>query len=179
MMDITTSHPVRRLLLQLATYNGWATLRLYTHIDALPEADYRRDAGLFFKSVHGTLNHLLVGEHLLWYERFAHAASPKLALDAQVEVDRLALRQRLLDGAARWPGLLARWPDSRFDGELNYARMSGDAVSLPFAATLLHVFNHGTHHRAQITVALTAMGHACPELDMVIMLQQAHRGDMV
>ena len=44
-------------------------------------------------------------------------------------------------------------------------------MRLPFAATLAHVFNHGTHHRGQITAALTAMGHACPELDMVWMLQ--------
>ena len=42
---------------------------------------------------------------------------------------------------------------------------------LPFAATLGHVFNHGTHHRGQITAAITAMGHACPEIDMVWMLQ--------
>ena len=174
-MDTTMSHPMRMLLRQMATYNVWATRRLYSHVDVLPEADYRRDAGLFFKSVHGTLNHLLVGEHLLWYERFAHGVSPKLALDAQVEADRVALRQRLLDGAARWSTLLAGWPDSRFDSELNYTRMTGDAVSLPFAATLLHVFNHGTHHRAQITAALTTMGHACPELDMVIMLQQQNR----
>ena len=47
----------------LARYNGWATRKLYEHVDALSDADYRRDAGLFFKSVHGTLNHLLVGEH--------------------------------------------------------------------------------------------------------------------
>ena len=38
----------------LARYNLWATRKLYEHVDALPEADYRRDAGLFFKSVHGT-----------------------------------------------------------------------------------------------------------------------------
>jgi uncharacterized damage-inducible protein DinB len=42
---------------------------------------------------------------------------------------------------------------------------------LPFAATLAHVFNHSTHHRGQITAALTAMGQPAPELDMVYMLQ--------
>jgi uncharacterized damage-inducible protein DinB len=41
----------------------------------------------------------------------------------------------------------------------------------PFAATLAHVFNHGTHHRGQITAALAATGHECPELDPVWMLQ--------
>jgi uncharacterized damage-inducible protein DinB len=48
--------------------------------------------------------------------------------------------------------------------------------ALPFAPTLGHVFNHATHHRGQITAAITAMGHRCPELDMVIMLQAESRG---
>ena len=50
--------------------------------------------------------------------------------------------------------------------------MRGTPASLPFAATLAHVFNHGTHHRGQITAALTALGQPCPELDLVYMLQQ-------
>ena len=38
--------------------------------------------------------------------------------------------------------------------------------------TLDHVFNHGTHHRGQITAALTALGQPSPELDLVYFLQQ-------
>ena len=41
--------------------------------------------------------------------------------------------------------------------------------ALPIAATLAHVFKHSTHHRGQITAAVTAMGQ--PELDMVKRLQ--------
>ena len=52
---------------QLARYNVWATERLLDAVRALPDDDYRRDVGLFFKSIHGTLNHLLVGEHCLLY----------------------------------------------------------------------------------------------------------------
>ncbi len=37
---------------------------------------------------------------------------------------------------------------------------------------LAHVFNHGTHHRGQITAALTALGQPSPELDLVYFLQQ-------
>lgn len=54
---------------------------------------------------------------------------------------------------------------------LNYNRSDGQATSLPFAQMLGHVYNHATHHRGQITAALTAMGHASPELDWVRMLQ--------
>ncbi len=155
----------------LARYNLWATRRLYVSVDALSEADYRRDAGLFFKSVHGTLNHLLVGEHAIWFPRFAEGVSNHVALNTELEPDRARLRQRLIDGAQRWAPLIAALPAERFSGTLDYTTTRGVPQSLPFAATLAHVFNHGTHHRGQISAAITAMCHACPELDLVWMLQ--------
>jgi uncharacterized damage-inducible protein DinB len=156
----------------LARYNAWATRRLLDAVAPLPEADYRRDMGLFFKSMHGTLNHLLVGEHLLWFRRFAHGESPRLELDAEVEPDRARLAERLRDGAAAWVPLIAGWPATRFDGTLDYVTTRGRALSLPFAPTLTHVFNHGTHHRGQISAALTALGCAAPVLDLVFQLQE-------
>ena len=92
---------------QLARYNVWATARVLDAVRALPEEAYRRDVGLFFKSVHGTLNHLLVGEHHLWFVRFAEGISPKVALDAELESDRAQLDARLREGAARWAPLIA------------------------------------------------------------------------
>lgn len=160
----------------LARYNVWATERLLSgHVQPLPEADYRRDAGLFFKSVHGTLNHLRVAEQLLWFERFARGVSPKRALNEEVETDRAKLAADLLAGARAWGPLIASWDASRFDGTLDYVTTKGVPMSLPFAATLTHVFNHSTHHRGQISAALTAMGHACPEIDLAWMLQAEAR----
>ena len=45
-------------------------------------------------------------------------------------------------------------------------------MSLPYAATLMHVFNHATHHRGQITAAMTTLDYASPELDMLFMLME-------
>jgi uncharacterized damage-inducible protein DinB len=155
----------------LARYNLWATARLADHVDALPEADYRREVGLFFKSIHGTLNHLLVGEHLIWYPRFADGVSNGVALDAEIEPDRRRLRERLLEGAARWQPMIEAQPESVWAGTLEYTTTRGVPQRLPYAGTLGHVFNHGTHHRGQITAAITAMGHAVPEIDLIWMLQ--------
>ena len=166
------SSPLREHLQTLARYNLWATKRLCTQLAVLPNADYRRDAGMFFKSIHGTLNHLLVGEHLLWFARFAEGSSRVTALDMEAEPERHRLQERLQEGALAWLPLIEVWPEGRLLGMLDYRRIGGQPVSLPFAATLAHVFNHGTHHRGQITAALTAMGQACPELDMVTMLQE-------
>lgn len=158
--------------LQLARYNVWATRRLLDAVANVSEADYRKDVGLFFKSVHGTLNHLLVGEHMLWYPRFSEGVSSKVALNAEVDIDRARVAQALLDGVGRWIPLIESWPAERFDSVLSYTTMRGTPATLPFAATLAHVFNHGTHHRGQITAALTALGHPCPELDLVYLLQE-------
>lgn len=156
----------------LARYNVWAIERLLAAVAELPEEDYRRDAGLFFKSIHGTLNHLLVGEHHLWFVRFSEGTSPRVALNAELEPDRQRLAERLREGAARWQPLIQSWPSERFEGSLSYVTMRGQQATLPFAATLAHVFNHGTHHRGQITAALTALGRVTPELDLVYMLQE-------
>ncbi len=156
----------------LARYNVWATKRLLRAVEALPETDYRRDVGLFFKSIHGTLNHLLVGEHLIWFARFAKGVSPKVPLDTEAEPDRARLAQALKGGAANWLPLISAWPNERFGGTLDYITLNGQPASLNFAATLAHVFNHGTHHRGQITAALTAMGQTCPDLDLVTCLQE-------
>ena len=162
--------PLREQLRLLARYNLWATRALLDHVDALPEADYRRDVGLFFKSVHGTLNHLLLGEHEIWYRRFAEGGSTVTALDTEIEPDRQALRDRLIDGALAWLPLIEVWPEQRLRSKLDYQRTDGVPASLPFAAALTHVFNHGTHHRGQVTAALTALGRPCPELDLALML---------
>ncbi len=155
----------------LARYNVWATALLLDAVSILPDSDYRRDVGLFFRSIHGTLAHLLVGEHHLWFRRFGEGVSPVVALDSDLTPDRRALAAQLLQGARRWQSLIASLPPERFDGMLDYTTMRGQPARLPFAATLGHVFNHATHHRGQITAALTALGRPCPELDLVYFLQ--------
>ncbi len=157
----------------LALYNLWATRRLCAALESVPDEHYRRDVGLFFKSIHGTLNHLLLGEHGLWFKRFTGAPTdPDIkSLAQEIEPDRARLTQRLLEGAATWLPALQGWSEPRWAQDLEYRSTAGDALKLPFAATLMHVFNHSTHHRGQITAALTMLGHPCPELDLVAMLR--------
>jgi len=169
-MAAMNTSPWHRHFNSQARYHVWATHRLLEAVSRVSAEDYQRDVGLFFKSIHGTLNHMLVAEHLLWYARFAKGASPMLALDAEIEPHRERLAQALKGGSANWTSLIGNWPAERFDGHLDYQTSKGEPLSLPFAATLAHVFNHATHHRGQITAALTAMGQPCPELDMVYFL---------
>jgi uncharacterized damage-inducible protein DinB len=49
---------------QLAQYNRWANARLYAAALDLPEQAYRQPVGVFFGSLHGILNHLLLTDRL-------------------------------------------------------------------------------------------------------------------
>jgi len=154
----------------LARYNIWATTKLSQSLANVTDADFYRDSGLFFQSIFGTLNHLLLGEHELWFSRFAKGYSPTLQLNSIVEQDRHILIQTLQEKALNWITFLNDLDPQDLAGNLNYQTSTGQPKSLPYAATLVHVFNHGTHHQGQISAALTAMGYACPELDLVYML---------
>ncbi|GAA5018151.1 DinB family protein [Acinetobacter puyangensis] len=154
----------------LAHYNIWATQRLKDVLADVSDQDFFTDSGLYFKSIFATLNHLLVGEHYLWFPRFATGTSARLTLNTIIEQDRHILTSTLLEKSHHWLGFLNDLDEQRLAQNLHYQTSSGQDMVLPYAATLLHVFNHGTHHRGQITAALTAMGYPCPELDLVYML---------
>lgn len=160
---------------QLARYHAWATHKLLADdLARLSDDEWHRDLRLFFGSVHRTVNHLLVAD-TLWFARLAENTSIRIALDAELHTDRAALCAALAAATDRW----APWADTmdatRLDGDLAYTRSDGQAARIPLAPALGHVFNHATHHRGQITAAVTALGHPGPSLDWSYMLQSESR----
>src|SRR5882724_6852386 len=75
---------------QRAAHNRWANARLYEAALSLSDADYRRDVGAFFKSMHGTLNHLLLTDRL-WLKRLTGEGEHPNQLNAILHEDRRAL----------------------------------------------------------------------------------------
>src|SRR5258708_23957370 len=65
----------------LGHYNAWANGRLYDAAAGLSAEQYRADRGAFFKSVHGTLNHLLATDRI-WMQRFTGEGDAPGRLDA-------------------------------------------------------------------------------------------------
>jgi hypothetical protein len=74
-----------------AGYNAWCNTRLYDAAARLRDADYRANHGAFFKSLHGTLNHLLVGDRI-WMQRFTGEGEIPKSLDAILYDDFAGLR---------------------------------------------------------------------------------------
>lgn len=149
----------------MADYHRWAFGRLYAEVDRLSDEDYRRDCGQFFGSVHGTLNHLLLVEHL-WQARLAHTVFAATGLDQELETDRAELKRRLLDFATGWRPFVDALTPQKLAGDLAYRSMAGDDYVMPYASLVLHVFNHATHHRGQASIALVQFGGAAPVMDL-------------
>jgi uncharacterized damage-inducible protein DinB len=83
-----------------AGYNAWCNERLYDAAATLLDTDYRADRGAFFKSLHGTLNHLLVGDRI-WMIRFTGEGELPKSLDTILyeNFDDLRAARRAEDAA--------------------------------------------------------------------------------
>lgn len=156
----------------LARYNVWSTQKLNQTLENVSDEDFNADCGLYFKSISGTLNHLLLGEHYLWFPRFLSKPSPILKLNTIIESNKTELLLQLEKRAGNWVEFLNQVNVEHFKQDLHYKSSAGEKMRLPYGSTLLHVFNHGTHHRGQVTAALTSMGYPCPEIDLIYMLTE-------
>ena len=167
--------PAKDLLALMARYHAWATDRLLASIARIPEELYRKPCGLFFGSIHGTLNHLLLTDAELWYPRFTGDRTSSLPLDAELEHGRPALASRLTAAAARWSRYIESLDEPALAGDLRYTMTTGQARTLPISGALLHVFNHATHHRGQVTAAISQLGFEYEPLDLpyLIFAEQA------
>lgn len=155
---------------QMARYHKWATERLLASVAAMPDELYGQPCGLFFQSIHGTLNHLLLTDREIWYPRFAEGRSAILPLDAELESDRAVLASRLVAATAQWAEYVGSLGEEELAGDLQYTMTTGQARMLPMSAALLHVFNHATHHRGQITAAMSMLGFECLSLDLPLLI---------
>ncbi len=152
-----------------ADYNAWVNTRLYDTCAALSPADYRADLGAFFCSVHGTLNHLLLGD-LLWLGRIQGRAPEFTRLDAEICGDLHALRARRVATDEAIADCVRSLTETDLDRSVRYVSvMTGRQMSLPLWAALTHLFTHQTHHRGQLTALLSRLGVDHGAIDLVWM----------
>lgn len=153
-------------LRRLLAYHGWAYSELIRALQALPETQYHADCGLFFGSLHGTLNHLVVVDRL-WLARVLGEPSPYASLREEAASNLPTLSALLATGVAAWQAQLDNRDDGAIAAPVHYHTMAGDAQSRPLAELVTHLVNHGTHHRGQMSAALTRLGHPAPVLDYI------------
>jgi uncharacterized damage-inducible protein DinB len=149
----------------LTQYHYWAFSRLYEYLESVSEADYRRECGLFFKSIHGTLNHSLLADKI-WYGRCINQPFTVSGLDEELCSDRKQLEIEMKNQLIKWNEFLMQIGPDRLGNIIEYRTTEGSHKTLQLANILSHVINHGTHHRGQVSAALTQFGYPPPEIDL-------------
>jgi uncharacterized damage-inducible protein DinB len=158
----------------LASFNAWANRRLYEAVAGLPEDEYRKErACAFFASIHGTLNHLLVGDRL-WFGRVEGVAADISGLDQILYDDFAALRAAREVEDARIIALVEDFDDAGLKQERRFRIMTApEEQALPVHLMLATVFNHQTHHRGQVHAMLRETAVAPPPLDIIYFAREA------
>jgi uncharacterized damage-inducible protein DinB len=160
----------------MARYNQWVNAQLYDICARVPDRERRRDVGVFFRSIHGTLNHLLYGDRV-WLGRFIGqpCAVTVFGQELYANFEELRRERERTDAAiADWAETItADW----LAAPLTYiSNVDGITRTLPAGAIVIHFFNHQTHHRGQVSDMLARGGYDTPTIDIPWMPEFATAG---
>lgn len=155
----------------MARYNAWQNESLLTAAATLNDAARRQDRGAFFKSIYGTLCHLLWADRM-WLSRFAGTPKPTQRIhesaDLVADWADLVAQRRAFDGTIlEWAhGLSSEW---LADDMVWFSGATQREMRKPRALLVVHLFNHQTHHRGQVHAMLTAAGARPDDTDLMLL----------
>ena len=168
----------------LARYNTWMNERLYAVSANLPDEVRKEDRGAFFRSIHGTLNHLLLTDRA-WLGRFTRDAALAQSRDAdgnpiaytgklnqELYADFTLLRRERAATDAAIEAWVRDLTVERLAAPFGYRSSDGRQHEHPLWWAVGHFFNHQTHHRGQVTTLLMQLGHDPGVTDLVALLRE-------
>jgi uncharacterized damage-inducible protein DinB len=146
------------ILKQHIAYTRWSTDLLLRAVEQIPPEHLTHDFQTADRTILDTLAHNF-GADRIWLQRVA--GEPNTGIS---DADRhLAALQH------GWPPIHERWLTLLDDPSrvVHYQDMKGNPYSSPLWQIVLHVVNHGTHHRGQVSGFLRTLGHTPPPLDLI------------
>jgi uncharacterized damage-inducible protein DinB len=157
---------------RMARYNQWANARLYNACTDLSDAERKQPRKAFFGSIHGTLNHIMVGDRI-WLSRIVPWDAPVvIPLNSELYADFAELRREREKQDAYIIDYVNGLSEARIAGDVSYATTSGSPNVMMLGTILQHFFNHQTHHRGQAHDLLSQTPVAPPPLDLLYYVRE-------
>ncbi|MCR2803363.1 DinB family protein [Paenibacillus soyae] len=165
-----TNHPA-----ELLKYHAWANQTIIGRIKELPAPALSQEVNSSFPTVAHALSHIYVVDRM-WYLVLTGAGMPEafqatMALNTRIlgSIDEYAVMFEELAGQ------YGDWIQSQDDLEQTIL------LDNPFAGVrqtrlseiVLHVVNHGTYHRGNVSTMLRQLGHASAMNDYALFWYQA------
>src|SRR5262245_33166221 len=149
----------------LAQYNSLANERLYATCAQLNDAEYRKQRPGSFGSIHGLLNHILLGDRR-WMGLFENGERVTPPLNQILHDDFASLLSARAHEDARIESFFSNLDVAFWGRSVQYTNnQCKDYVETAHVACS-HLFNHQTHHRGQVHVMLSQAQVAPPALDL-------------
>ncbi|GMK37553.1 protein DinB [Paenibacillus sp. CCS19] len=156
---------------EMFNYHTWANQTLLGHMKTLPSTVLHQDFNIgSFKTIAHAFSHIYAVDSM-WHLVLT-GMSMRDALAATTTMNRSALDQleEYEDKFAEVSEQFNQWLSSQADLEQTitldnpYAGVRQTRLS----EIMLHVINHGTYHRGNITTMLRQLGHASTMTDMAL-----------
>jgi uncharacterized damage-inducible protein DinB len=145
---------------ELFAHHSWATGRVLDLCDGLSDAQLDQTRLMGFGSLRATLFHILAAERL-WMDRWQGRPWAPLETDS-AGIPLAELRKGFREAADERDALLRNEEASDFSRVVTYRNTAGNEFSHPLGELLVHVANHGIHHRAQALNFLRLLGRTVP-----------------
>ena len=162
---------VSRHYKNFSVYNQWANLRLYDAVSEVSHVDYKADRGMFFQSFEGTLNHLLVTDHMCLTRITGEGFCPQ-RLDEVLHDDFDVLRNARAELDQKIINTIDALSDGEYGKKYTFMTVSNGEFSSVLNVMLAHFFNHHTHHRGQIHNCLSQVKIEPPVLDFLYFMRE-------
>ncbi|MFN0166455.1 MAG: DinB family protein [Bryobacteraceae bacterium] len=163
----------RETLREHLLYTAWATGRLVEAMASLTPEELNRDFGTSDRNPLGTLVHVFAADRI-WLARLHGQAQGPFITEADRDFTRL--RDEIPALHQRWIEWIDRLPEDGAEENSTYTDIKGREWTNPTWQVVLHVVNHATHHRGQISGFLRAMGKTPPPLDLIAYYRQKRNG---
>ncbi|HEX4810027.1 MAG TPA: DinB family protein [Bryobacteraceae bacterium] len=153
-------------------YNRWATERVLDEINAMPAELLVKDLKGSFPSIYETMAHLYQADSI-WWDRLSGRPSGTLAdypapgCTWELKEAWMALHYKMIDWAS---GLT----DDDWTRQMSYKTLAGMPMLTPLWEMVLHVVNHGSHHRGQVTTMIRQLGSKPVNLDLLAFYRERY-----
>jgi uncharacterized damage-inducible protein DinB len=144
------------ILDELYRYNHWANWKILELCQGLSDEQLDQPREMGFGSLRNTVFHILAAEEV-WLERWTQVPPRPFPLDAQgMTIQKIAERlDRVNERRSEWLDAIG---ESGLSQSCQYQDSKGVPYTNPLRELLIHVANHGIHHRAQALSFLKSFG---------------------
>jgi uncharacterized damage-inducible protein DinB len=159
---------------QLFEYNAWANRRSLATAEKLTAEQFTKPMVSSFSSVRDTLAHIY-GAEWIWLERF-QGRSPSALPNVSLFSDARTLRETWAVHEERLLVFTSGLSQADLDRKMEYKTLKFGTYSNPLWQSMLHVVNHGTYHRGQVTTLLRQLGAQPILLDLMHFYRERSSG---